>query len=180
MGPYVSLHYIRLKSLTMDKHSSLLGPFISYKEIKVLWIQLKGCIHNFLFPSWITNGPIKLVLQNIRVEILDRENTLAYWAHLWVTKKMKCCECSTCAPFSFISVSCLNLTRRVTDFISNGLDSLVIVMPIDNTPICLPLEEVTVRASHEVLMEVDANTWLIVGNLWWTLAELFRPHPFQL
>jgi hypothetical protein len=68
----------------------------------------------------------------------------------------------------------------VTDFISNGLDSLVIVMPIDNTPICLPLEEVTVRASHEVLMEVDANTWLIVGNLWWTLAELFRPHPFQL
>jgi hypothetical protein len=30
------LHYNRMEKLARDKHSSLLGPFVSYKEVKVL------------------------------------------------------------------------------------------------------------------------------------------------
>ncbi len=30
------LDYNRMKRLARDKHSSLLGPFVSYKEVKVL------------------------------------------------------------------------------------------------------------------------------------------------
>jgi hypothetical protein len=32
------LHYTRLERLAADKHSSLLSPFVSYKENKVFWI----------------------------------------------------------------------------------------------------------------------------------------------
>jgi hypothetical protein len=38
------------------------------------------------------------------------------------------------------------------------------VGPKDYAPICLSLEEVTVRAGHEVLTEVDDNNVLIVGD----------------
>jgi hypothetical protein len=34
-------HYIKLERLAKDEHSSLLCPFVSYKENKVLGIQLK-------------------------------------------------------------------------------------------------------------------------------------------
>jgi hypothetical protein len=36
------LHYTRLKRLARDKHSSLLGPFITYEENKVLQIRTQG------------------------------------------------------------------------------------------------------------------------------------------
>ncbi len=40
MGQQASvLHYNRLERLASDKHSSLLGPFISYKESEVLRIR---------------------------------------------------------------------------------------------------------------------------------------------
>ncbi len=38
------------------------------------------------------------------------------------------------------------------------------VMPIDEAPICLPVEEVAVHAGNEVLMEVE-TTALIVADL---------------
>ncbi len=33
------LHTVKLERLDKDKHSSLLGPFLSYEENEVLWIQ---------------------------------------------------------------------------------------------------------------------------------------------
>ncbi len=41
------LHYTRLKSLARDKHSSLLGPFVSYEENKE-------------FKIWLQNGKIRV------------------------------------------------------------------------------------------------------------------------
>jgi hypothetical protein len=38
------------------------------------------------------------------------------------------------------------------------------VRPVDYAPICLPLGEVVVHASHKVLMEVDDNSALIAGD----------------
>ncbi len=35
-------HQGRLEKLAKGKHSSLLGPFVCYKENKVLWIQTCG------------------------------------------------------------------------------------------------------------------------------------------
>ena len=35
------LHYTRLERLARDKHSSLLGPFVSYEEKVVLIIRLE-------------------------------------------------------------------------------------------------------------------------------------------
>jgi hypothetical protein len=42
------------------------------------------------------------------------------------------------------------------------------------------LEEVIVRASHEVLMEVDDNCALIVGNPQGILDLQLRPRPMHL
>ncbi len=36
----VALHYTRLERLASDKHSSLLGPLVSYKENEVVLIRL--------------------------------------------------------------------------------------------------------------------------------------------
>ncbi len=46
--------------------------------------------------------------------------------------------------------------------------------PIDWTPVCLSLEEVAVRAGNEVLVEVDDNCTLIVGNAQGILGWLLR------
>ncbi len=43
------LHYTRLKRFARDKHSSLSGPFISYEENEVLWMQLLVQIQNTSF-----------------------------------------------------------------------------------------------------------------------------------
>ncbi len=44
-----TLHYAKKSS--SDKHSSLLGPYKSYEENEVLWIQLQNHIHNTLLPT---------------------------------------------------------------------------------------------------------------------------------
>jgi hypothetical protein len=54
------------------------------------------------------------------------------------------------------------------------------VRPIEKAPICLSLEEVTVRASHEVMMEVDDNILLIVGDPHGILDQHIRLHPIFL
>jgi hypothetical protein len=50
MDSKLVLLYIRLERLAMDKDSSLLGPFVSYRENYVLWIQLLGLyLQHFIF-----------------------------------------------------------------------------------------------------------------------------------
>jgi hypothetical protein len=44
------------------------------------------------------------------------------------------------------------------------LSFLVMVRPIDKAPICLSLKEFAVCADHEVLMEIEDNISLIVGD----------------
>jgi hypothetical protein len=54
------------------------------------------------------------------------------------------------------------------------------VGPIQEAPICLSLEEVTVCAGIEVLMEVDTVILMIVGNWWGILDQKLRPCPIHL
>ncbi len=43
-------HHTRAERLVSEKHSSLLSPFVSYKENEVLWIQTQGLyLQNFIF-----------------------------------------------------------------------------------------------------------------------------------
>jgi hypothetical protein len=51
---------------------------------------------------------------------------------------------------------------------------------MDQTPIYLFSEEVAVWAGHEVLMEVDDNSALIVSNQWGILSQQLRPHPIHI
>ncbi len=48
---------------------------------------------------------------------------------------------------------------------------LIMVMPIEQVPISLSLEEVAVCAGHKVSMEVDNNNALIVGDLLGILGQ---------
>jgi hypothetical protein len=55
---------------------------------------VRGRIHNISFSFQPTNGPNKpgfLSLASLSNPVYC--NTLAYWAHSYVMKKMKCCEC---------------------------------------------------------------------------------------
>ncbi len=54
------------------------------------------------------------------------------------------------------------------------------VRPLEYSPIHLSLEEVTVHAGHKVLMEVDDNTLLIIGNPRGILDQQLRPHGINL
>jgi hypothetical protein len=47
------------------------------------------------------------------------------------------------------------------------------VRAIDWAPICLSLEEVAVRAGHDVLIKVDDNSIPIVGNMQEILGQQF-------
>ncbi len=47
--------------------------------------------------------------------------------------------------------------------------------PIDKAPISMFLEEVTVHAAHEVLMEVDNANALIVGDLQGVVGRQLSP-----
>jgi hypothetical protein len=47
-------------------------------------------------------------------------------------------------------------------------------------PICLSLEDVTLRASNEVLMDIGNNILLIVGDPTMFLYQQLRPHTVQL
>jgi len=54
------------------------------------------------------------------------------------------------------------------------------VRPMEKAPICLSLEEVTVRASHEVIIKVGDNILLIVGVPLGILDQHIRLHPIIL
>ncbi len=51
---------------------------------------------------------------------------------------------------------------------------------IECAPICLSLEEVAMSADYKVLMEVDDNILLIVGNPQGILGQQVRPYPIHL
>jgi hypothetical protein len=40
-----------------------------------------------------------------------------------------------------------------------------------------PLEEVAMHAGSKELMEVDANSWQVVGDPHGTMVQQVRPHP---
>jgi hypothetical protein len=42
------------------------------------------------------------------------------------------------------------------------------------------VEEGAVRVGHEVLMELDANIWVIVGEILVIFDQQLRPHPIHL
>ncbi len=55
------------------------------------------------------------------------------------------------------------------------------VSPIEKPgPICMPSEEVAVRAGLKVLMEVDDSISLIIGNPQELLGPQLRPHQIHL
>ncbi len=88
------LHYNKLERLVSDKHSSLLGTFVSYEENEVVYIWY-WCIHN------ICDLQIHPIIQcHIRLgrKVLAWTNALAYWVHLKVRKKIKSRDfCSSCS-----------------------------------------------------------------------------------
>jgi hypothetical protein len=43
-----------------------------------------------------------------------------------------------------------------------------------------PLKEVAVYTGHKVLVDVDDNGALVVGNPYWILGQQLRPHPIHL
>jgi hypothetical protein len=53
------------------------------------------------------------------------------------------------------------------------------VRPIKEAHICVSFEEVTVHASHKVLIEFEDNILLIVGNPQAILNQQLRPHPIH-
>ncbi len=50
--------------------------------------------------------------------------------------------------------------------------------PIEWAPNCLSLEDVAASVGHKVLMEVDNNILLIVGDARGILDKQLSPHPF--
>ncbi len=63
----------------------------------------------------------------------------------------------------------------------NGQPSFVrMIRPIEKAPICLSLEKVALCAANEVLVEVDDNILLIVGNSWRILDQQLRPKPIYV
>ncbi len=80
-------HYTNLERLACDTHSSLLGPFMIYKENEMLCIW--GRIHNTSFPFFIMNGLNKLVCYiTLTWKGLQGTNTQAYLAHLQIKIEM--------------------------------------------------------------------------------------------
>jgi hypothetical protein len=53
------------------------------------------------------------------------------------------------------------------------------VMPIRYAPICVSIVKVAMRASHKVLMEVDDNISLIVGDQQGIFDQHLRPRPMH-
>jgi hypothetical protein len=78
------LHYTRLKRHASDKHSSLLGPFVS-ELWKMKHFEYRN--HNSSFFSSLTNGSHKLVLHYTRLERIasDKHSSLLgpFVSELW-------------------------------------------------------------------------------------------------
>jgi hypothetical protein len=64
-----SVHYTRLERHFCDKHSSLLGEFVSYKENEVMWIRSLVTIYfiSFVTYQWAQKAT---AVHNIRLEKL--------------------------------------------------------------------------------------------------------------
>ncbi len=87
------LGYSKLDMVGRDKHSSLLGPFVSYEENKVLWPWLPAQLsQHFIFFENYEWAQYARELGYAKWRGLAGKNTVAYWVHLKVMKKMKCCE----------------------------------------------------------------------------------------
>jgi hypothetical protein len=88
MGPIRVLHNTRLERLARDKHSSLFGPFLCYKET-VVFHTVSG-VHNTSFSSELSNGPNKIEWYiTLGLKCVQGTNTLVYLAPSYVTKKLK-------------------------------------------------------------------------------------------
>jgi hypothetical protein len=76
------LHWTRLERLAMDKQSSLLGPLVSYKEYKVLWIRRQRLYtQHFIFPvNYEFANKLECYIA-LGLKGLPWTNNLAYWAH---------------------------------------------------------------------------------------------------
>jgi hypothetical protein len=95
------------------------------KKIKRCEYGTSVHIHNAEFPSELTNGHDKLVFPTIGWKGLSGTNTLAYWAHSKVTKKMKCCEYGTRVHIHKASFSSqLTNGSDKLAFPNNGLERL--------------------------------------------------------
>ncbi len=74
------LYYISLKSIARDKHSSLLGPCIKYKENVVLWIQLHGqCSQHFIFfvtYKWAELAELLYYFNWLKILAMDKHSSL--------------------------------------------------------------------------------------------------------
>ncbi len=68
---------------TVIKHSSLLDPFVSCRENKVLELQSLGSYSQHLFSLDLMNWLNQLEYPSLAIlSTLVSFNTLAYWAHL--------------------------------------------------------------------------------------------------
>jgi hypothetical protein len=70
-------HHTLLERLVRDKRSYLLGPFVYCKENEVLRMNGLDKLECSITLCW---------------KGLIGTNALAYWAHLYFAKKMKCCK----------------------------------------------------------------------------------------
>jgi hypothetical protein len=61
------LHYTKLQRLARNKHTSLLGPIVSYKENELLWGGSLG-----LYCSYVMKVPKKIMLHYTKLESLAR------------------------------------------------------------------------------------------------------------
>ncbi len=67
---------------------------ISFGQKFSKYLGTRVCIQNTSFSSLLTNGSYKLQHYiTLGWKGLPGTNTLANWAHSYVSKKMKCCEC---------------------------------------------------------------------------------------
>ncbi len=67
------LHYTRLERLAKDKQTSILGPFVSYKEKEVWGIQLLGPYSQQFFFVTCEWGKYARVLHYTKSEWLARD-----------------------------------------------------------------------------------------------------------
>ncbi len=60
------VHYISPERLAMEKYSSLLSPFVSYKANEVLWIWTPGAVYTLHFLRKFPIGPMSRVFVHSR------------------------------------------------------------------------------------------------------------------
>ncbi len=82
-----------LKDIPMTNSLVFWAHSYGTKKIKSCDYDSRDLIHNLSLYLWLTNGPYELECYIILyLKVLPRTNSLVYWAHLNVTKKIKCCD----------------------------------------------------------------------------------------